>query len=386
MGIQIRGSDDSITPDDGTMTINGLSGLTVGDINYPANGQISNRNLFTNGAMNVAQRGTSFTITSNVYTLDRYQAIGSGGFSWDSATVSQSSDAPDGFNNSLKVDVNTTQTPSGGNNALIRYHIEAQDLQRLSFGTSGAKTFTVSFWVKSDKTGTYCLQIVQDDAGKYQLKEYTVSNSWERKEITFEANTSDTIADDNGRGFDIRWHLATGSDDHSAATTTWTTDASALYRATSNQVNLFDNASNNFYITGIQIEVGSVATPFEHRSFGDELARCQRYYFQIDSGAAEDPICMGMAVTSHTCSALIHFPVTMRIPPSSMTSTGTAGDYNLRDGANGSGAATGAPALGDTTEYAAQFGIIRQDSLSAGNAVHVRFNDANGFLGFSAEL
>ena len=313
MGIQIRGSDDNISASDGSLTINGasFSTLQVNGQNLPTAGPLSNRNLIINGAMQVAQRGTSFAVTtSETYTIDRFQTGHGGSFNLNS-TITQSSTAPAGFTSSLKVDVTSTSTPTATQNGLVQHKVEAQNLQHLQYGTSGAQTCTLTFWVRSNKTGTYCLQILQQDASQYQLHEYSISSAdtWEQKTITIVGNTATAINNDNGKGFDIRWHLACGSDDHVTASSTWTGSTEG-FLATSNQVNLFDSTSNEWYLAGVQLEVGSVATPFEHRSYGDELARCQRYYLQIRT------------FLSSTTNFTALWPSTMRADPA-VTSSGT---------------------------------------------------------------
>ena len=230
--------------------------------------------------MIVKQRADLTMTTTSTYSLDRFRGTVGSSFNWSSATVTQSTTSPDGFGKSLKVDIASTNTPTGSQNAIIQTRIEGQDLQDLAYGTSSAKPCTLSFYVRSNKTGTYCVQIANTANTKYVLFEYTINSAdtWERKSVTFAGNTANTINNDNALGFDINFHLATGSDDHVSATSTWTTYPSGSFLATSNQVNLFDNASNEWYLTGVQLEVGSVATDFEHRSFAQELLLCQRYY------------------------------------------------------------------------------------------------------------
>ena len=248
----------------------------ITDIN---GGQLSNRNLIINGAMQVSQRSTSTAVTTtDTFVLDRFKTGSGSSFNLNS-TISQSSTAPAGFVNSYKVDVTTASTPTGGQNGLITHAIEAQNLQHLQYGTSTAQTCTLSFWVRSNKTGTYCLQVLHHDADKYQLHEYTISSAdtWEQKTITIVGNTADAITNDNGIGLQLRWHLGSGPSDHVSASSTWT-GSNQSYFTTSNQVNLFDSTSNEWYLTGVQLETGDVATAFEHRSYGDELIRCKRYF------------------------------------------------------------------------------------------------------------
>ena len=297
-------------------------GITCASIN---DGQISGRrNIVINGAMIVKQRADLTMTSTSTYSLDRWRAAVGSSFNWSSATVTQSTTSPDGFGKSLKVDIASTNTPTGSQNALIQTKIEGQDLQQLAYGTSSAKQCTLSFYVRSNKTGTYCVQVANTANTKYVLFEYTINSAdtWERKSVTFSGNTANTLNNDNALGFDVNFHLATGSDDHVSATSTWTTYSGGSFRATSNQVNLFDNASNEWYLTGVQLEVGSVATDFEHRSFAQELALCQRYYqtfVKLSTGYGSGN---GYARSTHL------YPCQMRAAPTATITSTDAGSLN----------------------------------------------------------
>ena len=272
--------ENGSSPVNFTQGIN-MSGIVTATSFVPTVGQLSHRNIIINGGMTVKQRPDVTMTTTSTYSLDRFRGAVGSSFNWSSATITQSTTSPDGFGKSLKVDIASTNTPTGSQNGLIQTKIEGQDLQQLAYGTSSAKQCTLSFYVRSNKTGTYCVQIANTANTKYVLFEYTINSAdtWERKSVTFSGNTANTINNDNAIGFEINFHLATGSSDHVSAASTWTTYSGGSFKSTSNQVNLFDNASNEWYLTGVQLEVGSVATPFEHRSFADELKRCQRYYY-----------------------------------------------------------------------------------------------------------
>ena len=270
-------TSDAITmASDGTCTAR-ITGMTGG-------GQLSHRNVFINGAMQVNQRvqtgslGYFNPVTSSIYTLDRWKVSLGGGFDTDSAKIYHSTTAPtsEGFTKSLKVDIGNTETPSSGQRANIGQRIEGQNLQHLCYGTSSAKTMTLTFWVYSNKTGTYSVQIVQENK-KYVLYDYTISssNTWEKKTITIVGNTADTIDNDNGVGFYVDWFLCGHSDVSASPTSSWTSGSS--YRASTNQVNLWDNANNYWYLTGCQLEVGDTATSFEHLSLAEDKRRCYRY-------------------------------------------------------------------------------------------------------------
>ncbi|ULF50194.1 hypothetical protein PSCSP2_00031 [Prochlorococcus phage P-SCSP2] len=287
------------------------------------------RNFFINGAMQVNQRQQTGTlgyfnpVTASIYTLDRWRfAVGSS-FDTNSARITQDTASPNGFSNSWKIDIYNTQTPTGSENAGVEQRIEAQDLQGLAYGTSDAKTMTLSFYVKSYKTGTYCVQIMQEDGSKYQLHEYTInqSNTWEKKTITIVGNTSDSIHNNIGIGIRVIWALACGSGDHVSATSSWVSGGS--FKATSNQVNLWDNGSNDWFLTGCQLEVGSTATDYAHETFAETIQKCFKYFYKTYDydTAIGTATSVGAFVyslpTSQTYAAMpsVRYPVEMRNNP-----------------------------------------------------------------------
>ena len=298
-----------------------VSGIVTATAFIPTTGQLSHRNLLINGEMKINQRVQTGTlgyfnpVTSSIYTLDRWKVMNANSFDTDSAQVTQDSSGPDGFRNSIMMNIGNTETPSSNQVCGFQQKIEAQDLQHLKFGTSSAETTTLSFWVYSNKTGTYCIQVIHSDVSKYVLYEYTInsSNTWEKKTITISGNTSNTITDDNGVGLNVIWVLCAGSGRHVSATSSWTSSGNAL--ATSNQVNLWDNADNYFKMTGCQLEVGSVATPFEHRKTGDELTLCQRYFQRLGYGRTSTYVAIGILVNSTQARCTINLGVSMRDNP-----------------------------------------------------------------------
>ena len=245
------------------------------------------RNMVINGAMQVAQRGTDFNDVANgTYTIDRWKL---GKNNTDNAVINidRVTTSPDGFSNSLKISVGTAESAlAADENLLLQHLIEAQNLQHLQNCLSGAQSVTLSFWVRSDKTGTYTAAIRKpDNTDRNQSKEYTISaaDTWEHKSLTFSGDTSGGgIANDNGAGFFCDWWLAGGSNFTGGTMDTWAN--TATQRLSTNQVNLMDG-TNEWYITGVQLEVGENASDFEHRSFGEELAACQRYFCKsFDTG------------------------------------------------------------------------------------------------------
>jgi len=303
------------------------------------NSQIGGRrNIVINGAMQVSQRGSvtfdhAATGTANLYGLDRFQ-FQSAALDQLEGTITQVADAPVGFTNSLKWTTTEPESAIAANETFdCCQKIEAQDLQQLAFGTSSAKKLTLRFYVKSSVTGTYGINIFKADSTARQLTStYAISsaNTWEEKTITIPADTdsSGTIANDNGEGLRITWHLGTGSDWTSANNAlTWTDYANAgwAFGHAQNNVALTDNAT--WQLTGVQLEVGSQATPFEHRSFGEELALCQRYYFQKIDGNGQS-VGIGTYISSSQLRTYIDFPTIMRAAPTIIT-TNSSNHFNL---------------------------------------------------------
>ena len=241
----------------------------------------ANRNLLYNGAMQVAQRGTSVTgITTVSYnTADRWRSYPSGLGTW-TQTVENDAPTGSGLRKSLKMLCTTADaSPAAADFNFISQSLEGQDLQRIAKGTSSAQELTASFWVKANVTGTYVVELVDGDNNRICSKQYTISASatWEKKTITFPADTTGTFDNDNAGSMEFRFWLGAGTDYTSGTLqTTWATLTQAN-RAVG-QTNLAANTNNYWQITGVQLEVGPVATPFEFKSYGQELRECQRYY------------------------------------------------------------------------------------------------------------
>lgn len=247
--------------------------------NAYSDGALSNRNMVTNGGMTISQRGDSTGITvAGYYGPDRFRTELGGLGTW---SVSQSSTAPDGFGNSFKINCTTADVSPATVDYLVLYqHFEGKDVQRLKKGTSAAEKSTLSFWIRSNKTGTYQVNMRDNDNIRQIGRTYTIdaANTWEHKVVTFDGDTTGAYANDVNLSMTIEWWLGSGTNFNSGAVpTSWEAQANTDRNAGSN-VNLADSTSNELYLTGVQLEIGDTATPFEHRSYGDELARCQRYY------------------------------------------------------------------------------------------------------------
>jgi len=298
------------------------------------NSQIGGRrNIIINGAMEVAQRGTSVTglgaSTSGYGSLDRM-----GYFQGNSAgrwTMSQESDAPDGFSKSLKCTCTTADTSIAANEYFhLNYALEGQDLQQLNYNTANAKTTTVSFYVKGNATASYTFIAQYHKSGgtaRWFSKEVAVTTSWVKHEITIVGDTdtnSNYAIDDSTSGVWAFMFWLHGGTNYSSGTFVDGAWAERDYTNTlnDNQTSFFDSTSRTFFITGLQFEVGSQATPFEHRSFGEEEQLCQRYFYRYIKGTGQS-IMTAAGILTNYIQGNINFPTPMRAAPSMAASSGS---------------------------------------------------------------
>ena len=285
------------------------------------------RNLLYNGAMQVAQRGTSTaSITATgYYTADRWRMVLGSLGTW---TNSVESDGPSGsgLRKSSKVLVTTADAaPAASDLAIFAQPIEGQDLQRIAKGTASAQQLTLSFWVKSNVTGTYVVELEDYDNSRSVSGSYSVSASatWERKTITFPADVTGAFDNDNAASFSANFWLASGSNYTSGTLATSWGATTAANRAVG-QTNLAAATNNYWQITGVQLEVGPAATPFEFKSFGQELRECQRYY-QTNLPA------FGVTSSTTQFTTIISGPSEMRAGPgvSIFAGTNAVADYGI---------------------------------------------------------
>ena len=352
---------------------------------------INFRNIIINGGMDLAQRGTSVTGITNgssgYHTVDRFQFAESGSPS-AVFTQSQSTDVPtgQGFAKSLKMDCTTAQGSLGAGDLIrIRTTFEGQNLQYLKKGTSSAESLTMSFWVKSSKTGTYICQLLDKDNSRSISKSYTISSAdtWEKKTITYAGDTTGAFTNDNGSSLQVIWWLGAGSGSSSGTLqTSWgattTTDTAV------GQVNFADSTSNEWYITGVQLEAGSVASDFEFLPVDVNLQRCQRYYFRRQGDASDQrAVSNGFATTTNKYRGVVVFPITMRGNP---TLTESALE-TLRPGQVNDAVSAGS--IIDASVNAAMVELIADSGTpyTAGNGLTVRVtNSTSAFIAFEAEL
>jgi len=342
-----------------------------------ASGAIANqsayRNLIINGDMSIAQRGTSFALTASgaTYTLDRMRHITTnlGAF-----TASQSTDVPtgQGFANSYKIDCTTADaSPYATDSMLIQIRLEGQNIQHLKKGTSSAESLTLSFWVKSNKTGTYIAELFDRDNTRTISKAYTIdsANTWEKKTITYEGDTTGTLDNDNNASLDVHFWFGAGSDYTSGTlSTVWTTNVSANRLVGIS--NLADDTANELYITGIQLEVGTSASDFEFLPYDVNFSRCARYFYYLGVGNAQCVWLTGYASGSDWMVANYNFPTIMRTN-SSLTQVGTW-SYGNNSGSIG---------FSRQSPTATTFGF-----LSSGAGQQYAYNPSDGGVQFDAEL
>ncbi len=343
---------------------------------------VQSKNILINGDMSIAQRGTSFSSISSgngTYPVDRFRNNMSGAGTW---TISQSTTVPtgQGFATSVKYDCTTADgSLAAGDYLLFQQIVEAQNLQYLKFGTSSAQSLTLSFWVRSIKTGTYIAEFYIADTGRSFSKSYTIdsADTWEKKTITFPGDTGGAINNDNGTGLELNFWLAAGSTYSSGSLqTSWGTRVNANMAA--GQVNLADSTSNEWYVTGVQLETGSVASDFEFLPVDVNLNRCLRYYNEINEANNSTTFIAGAHDGNNgTAICSYMFPVSMRAAPT-VSYTGTFNCYVASAGTNKSD-------LGIQTGTRGLRTLASSVTGANGYAVHIDF--ASGAkIHLSAEL
>jgi len=327
---------------------------------------LGRRNVIINGAMEIAQRGTSATgkTGSGIYTVDRMalgiDSLGTWTVTQESLTSGAAYNA--GFKKAFRIDCTTADaSPASSDNIFFQYKLEGQDLKTFRKGTSSAKQFTLQFWVKSNKTGTGQVLLQDKDNNRNVGKTYTISSAdtWEQKILTFPADTTGAFDNDNNKSLEIEWALDAGSDFTSGTLpATWTTGSNT--QRSVNDFALGDSTNNDWAITGIQLEAGDTATDFEHRSFGEEFVLCERYFYTTypyggTIGAASGTSYLGRFLDNQHSYGSLQVPsVNMRATPTRVIynpSTGTVGQVRS-DSNNHSAAITTTGSKGGGWIYA----------------------------------
>jgi len=370
----------------GTSTFNVITGVStigvttihvtgINNINVPNAGSLSYRNLLINGGMKISQRGitTSYTTSGSYdrYTLDRWE-VGARVQSFE-YTVTQEFEGPVaiGSSHSAKINIDAVTSESGSSNLQFQQIIESQFVQHLKYGTSSAEPLALSFYVKSNKTGTYVAQLLQysgTDSSSYSaFREFTVdtTDTWERKTLTYTGNTVGFIRNTIEAGLALIFNLHAGPDDQLAASTAtaandWTT-SSTLWKSTTNQTNLADTINNYIQFSGVQLEVGTKHSEFEVVPYPIELSLCQRYYERHDFTASQY---IASSISHNTgTGARFSFPFLTRKRSTDPTVT-FSGTY-LGYPPNESVTLTGS----NDNDTAARIDVSRTTSYSAGTGV-----------------
>ena len=336
------------------------SGITFAKDVIPAT-PLSHRNMMINGAMLIDQRKggaltTNIGATDNDYrTVDRWRNVWTGGEATRISLQQVSITDLAGFSKAMKIDCVTAEggTQDADESFRMAYKFEGQDLQGLEKGFSTAKSFTISFWVKGTTSRTYVLELKDSDNSRHLTQQFSVTASWVKHTYTIPADTTGKITSDNTEGLELNLWFFAGTNYQGGTYTanTWKT-TTTNQRATGisdSGKGLLTTTNDEVYFTGFQMELGSVATPFEHKSFADELARCQRYYYKLDSGAAHY-VWGNEWGADNNYRGNHRFPVIMRAAPTfsyfSGSTYGSSQTMDMRDWgiityAGGAGSTTG---------------------------------------------
>lgn len=303
---------------------------------------IANKNIIINGNFSVDQReGGGVHSGNGNYNLDRWTTEDSGNIDNLLMNITRHADTPNGFDGyCLKYQCKTVESAVAADEFYsLNQYVESRNLQHLGFGTADAKSITVSFWVKSSLTGVFGFSIYQDDGGDVVSSTYTINSAdtWEKKTFTFAGNTADSPANDNTRGWKVQWALWAGSNYTTTATPTWTTYTNARRFGGHVQNGLATTDESTWQIAFVQVEAGANATAFEHETYAETLAKCQRYFYapiRVADGSANDTyFASGFMYTSSLMLGIIHHPVEMRAKPTLTSSSGTSDFTFYRDGA-----------------------------------------------------
>ena len=313
------------------ITVNNTDGTCTANITSNGGGPLSNRNMIINGGMMINQRygDSAHTPSDGIYTMDRWQAWMSTGSKF---SVTRSDDHPDDFAKSLLVTSLSAATVTADHEHGITTKIEAQNMSQLAFGTSSAKSVTLSFFVKCSLTGTFGGIVANAALNMSYVFSYTVNsaNTWERKTITIPPTTSGSFGSGSSNGLQVHFEFGIGS--NRTAAVGWQTNTSV--RGVNGQVNLIATNAATWRMTGLQLEVGTTATDFEHRSFAQELALCQRYFQTVGVGFIA--ACRGAS----SSQLLYSYTPTVNLrasPTVSTTNDGFHGSFGARSYRDGSG-------------------------------------------------
>ena len=368
-----------------------LGGLAYQDLSVLDQVRSGRKNMIINGDMRICQRFSlnnpnNINNQSHTYHVDRFKAYEStdgilqGEWKRDNYVE-------DGFQYSVKYTPATTDTSLANDQvAFISQVIELENMKHLAYGYSYAKTCTLSFYVKSNYPGTYCISLINEGTNnRYFVTEYQINNSntWERKIITIPGDTSGVW---DANGLRIAWVLASSVNRWASTPGSWVGGSTALY-GTSNQLNFMNNTSNTFRLTGVQFEIGENATDFEHRSFGEEFALCQRYFVRMNGSTGGTSTNDGALATlanwvDTAAYGPIFMPVEMRTPPA-LSGYSQLKYYSAGQTFTPSG---NLASLAGAAKDRVEIRLSSMTNMSQGNAGWLRVDNTNGYIDFNSEL
>jgi hypothetical protein len=386
LALQTNNGTNAITIDT-AQNVTFAKPISVGGNTLGAGNASSFKNRIINGAMVIDQRNAGASVNSPstaalAYTLDRWEVRGDteGVFS-----IQQNSSAPAGFVNSLKITVTTIDSSLGATQIYnLSQKIEGYNVADLGWGTANAKTVTASFWVRSSVTGTFGGALRNSATNRSYPFTYTISvaDTWEQKSVTIAGDTSGTWLTTNGLGINLSFSFGAGADRSGTAGAWVAANNSSVTGAT----NLMATLNATWYVTGVQLEVGTQATSFDYRPYGTELQLCQRYYYKIQANASGYLFGTGFNSSTTVARAYIPFPVNFRTEATALEQSGTAADYQVFHGASTQTACSAVPVFSSATLNAGAINFTVASGLTAGQGSFIRSNSTSGYLGFSAEL
>lgn len=346
-----------------------------------------NRNIIINGAMQVAQRATSATnISSSAYhTVDRHKFTM--GNTAGRLTMTQESITDlSGFAKAIKLDCTTADTSIASNEyAFIQHSLEGQDLQQLKKGTSDAEKVTLSFYVKGNASATYTVELEDGDNSRYNSQEFSVTSSWTRVVKTFVGDTTGTLDNDNAESIRISFWLHGGSNYTGGTHSSNTWHTTENQRLGDNQTSFFDSTDRTFFITGVQLEVGDQATPFEHRSFGEELKLCERYFQKLAHDDDDREVGSGLETAVGQVNICYqYYGGAMRAIPTCGSSSATEG-YRFISGTDEDNRKDNIPIINQIGKKSCQF-VNNQDTVGGGDGARLFLNTSGAELTFDADL
>ena len=344
------------------------------------------RNRIINGDMRVDQRNAGTEVNpavSSTYYLDRWEAISAAASKFKIGQNAGGVTPPTGYTNYLGLTSLSAYTIGAGEVFAVRQLIEGLNISDFAWGTASAATVTLSFWVRSSLTGTFGGSLKNSVSDRSYPYTYTISvaNTWQQKTVTIAGDTSGTWLTTNGIGINLFFSIGSGAT-FSGTAGAW---ASANYTSATGATSVVGTNGATFYITGVQLEVGTVATPFERQIYNAQLAQCQRYYYRITSAGASRAIGNGYVNSTTIADFTAPFPVTMRDEPSALEQTGTASNYTVVAGA-GNVVCSAVPTYVASSQWGAQYRFTVASGLTTGQATLARTTVTGAYLGWSAEL